>query len=141
MYETEDSINLVFEYFHEGDLTKLLANGRTLTQKTSFGIMQQLLEGIKYLHSSKIMHRDIKPENIFIKYNNISLISFYNTRALKPRISVKIADFGLAFDISGGVLPDLKCGTPGYMAPEIATGKPYDEKIDIYSCGVVLYQL
>jgi len=54
---------------------------------------------------------------------------------------VKIADFGLAYSFAENELPELTCGTPGYMAPEIIKGNPYNEKVDIYACGVLLFFL
>jgi len=53
-------------------------------------------------------------------------------------VDIKLADFGLAVKKLEGELR-LKCGTPGYMAPEILMGELYTEKVDIYSCGVILY--
>ena len=72
------------------------------------------------------MHRDLKPENLILKDEN----SF----------EIVIADFGLA-SFKTGTLLFKRCGTPGYVAPEILDDKEYDEKVDIFSAGVIYYIL
>lgn len=84
------------------------------------------------MHSQNIMHRDLKPENIMFQYD-------YSLEGLK------IVDFGLATPCNVHEYIYLKCGTPGYIAPEIANiNKPndkYTEACDIFSAGVILYKL
>ena len=85
-----------------------------------------LNSGLNYLHYHKIIHRDLKPENLL----------------LSDKGNIKIADFGWA-----GVKDQIDsmkstfCGTFDYMAPEIMLNKPYDEKIDSWALGVLLYEL
>lgn len=83
--------------------------------------MKQLLIGLKSIHKLGVYHRDLKPQNILLKDNKIL-----------------IADFGLA-----GIpyIPDSEGsfkGTPYYMSPEVYNNKKYNEKVDIYSLGVIL---
>jgi serine/threonine protein kinase len=78
------------------------------------------------------MHRDLKPENIMFKFaNNLN--------------SLKIVDFGLATSTQVNEYPFPKCGTPGYVAPEIAnlkdTHQKYDKVCDIFSAGCIFYKL
>jgi serine/threonine protein kinase len=80
------------------------------------------------MHSKGMMHRDIKPENLILKDNQNDW-------------DIKIADFGLATAINCGELIFKRCGTPGYVAPEILADEKYDEKVDIFSAGVILYIL
>ena len=85
--------------------------------------------GLNYLHKQNITHRDIKPENILLVDENID------------NFEIKIADLGFAqeFDKETGL--DLVLGTPLYMAPELVLNKKYSEKVDVWSLGVITYQL
>ena len=74
------------------------------------------------------MHRDLKPENLL-----------YSTT--DEDSSIKIADFGLAKLLHSDSLMQTACGTPGYVAPEILEGKVYDEAVDLWSLGVIMYIL
>ena len=76
-----------------------------------------------------IIHRDIKPENLL-----------FSSKDLETAI-VKVSDFGLARFVSDETLATTTCGTPGYVAPEILSEKPYKEGCDFWSVGVVLYIL
>ncbi len=90
-----------------------------------------MLLTLDYIHQKKIIHRDIKLDNVLI---NKKEDGCYN---------VKIADFGLAL-INKKRIGDriyLKCGTPGYVAPEILRGQGYDSKCDIFSIGSLLFNL
>lgn len=94
--------------------------------------MTSILEALHYMHQKNIMHRDLKPENIlFTEKNDIS--------------SLRIADFGLA--AISDQFPYLypKCGTPGFVAPEIANlidkSTQYNSKCDVFSAGVIFHIL
>lgn len=89
-------------------------------------VMRNLLQALEYLHSKGIVHRDLKPENLILasKENDYNL---------------KIADFGLASFIAKGDLLYLRCGSPGYVAPELLEDKGYYCKADVFSAGVILY--
>lgn len=81
------------------------------------------------MHSQGVLHRDIKPENLILRTkNNLN--------------DIVLGDFGLAdfYKFDGNYLY-RRCGTPGYVAPEILRGMPYDYKVDIYSIGVLMYIL
>lgn len=89
----------------------------------------QLVHGLSFIHSQGIIHRDIKPENIIL-------------RSQDSLDDLVISDFGLAdfYNFEGNYLY-RQCGTPGYAAPEILLGLPYDFKVDVYSLGVLFYTL
>jgi len=94
-------------------------------------ILWNITQGLHYLHKRGIMHRDLKPENLILK-----------SRLNKH--DVKLGDFGLADRVDAPDKIFRRCGTPGFVAPEIITlqpGEVYNEKCDIFSCGVILYTL
>ncbi len=88
-------------------------------------IFLQILEGVQYLHEKEIIHRDLKPDNILL---NESQSGNY----------VKIADFGLAKHLEKGKTDTADKGNPKYMAPEVASGKVYNFKADVFSLGVLM---
>lgn len=98
--------------------------------------MNQVLLALNYMHSQNITHRDLKPENILLESKDVN------------KLDVKIADFGFScfFDPKKGL--DLVLGSPLYMAPEIieisekiSSSKLYNEKVDLWSIGVICYML
>jgi len=132
LYEIYDSILelvLIFEYVEGGDLYQLIKKSKLnpIPLETLAGIFSQIVKGLRFLHSKYIMHRDIKPENILLT----DVIEFKE---------VKIADFSLAEDYLDRTI-NVKCGTPGYMAPEIFLNKGYDERVDVYSLGIILFMM
>ena len=86
---------------------------------------KQIASGLEYLQKLQIIHRDIKPENI--------LMDEYET--------IKISDFGFAVEFEDDDVFKTLCGSPLYMAPEIMKSKKYNNKIDLWSAGVVLFQM
>jgi polo-like kinase 1 len=88
--------------------------------------MLQVLDGLEYLHSQKIIHRDLKLGNLFLNEN----------------MCVKIGDFGLATKIDFyGEKKKTICGTPNYIAPEILESKGHSYEVDVWSFGVIMYTL
>ncbi|KAH0792668.1 AGC family protein kinase [Histomonas meleagridis] len=109
-----------------GDLFQIVDDNQTLPEEVLSHIAAQLVSAVGNLHENHIIHRDIKPQNILVCANE----------------SVKLCDFGFARALSANtiVLTSIK-GTPLYMAPELVQEQPYDEKIDIWSLGIILYEL
>jgi len=87
--------------------------------------MTQIASGLYYLHSLNLIHRDLKPHNILLSKNG----------------NIKIADFGFVKDYTENSMFDTLCGSPIYMAPEILQHKKYDAKVDLWSIGVILYEM
>ena len=91
--------------------------------------MAPIFDALTYCHQLGIVHRDIKPENLL-----------FSSKDTDTAI-IKITDFGLARFVDGETFATTTCGTPGYVAPEILSQKPYKEPCDYWSVGVVLYIL
>ncbi|CAD8102377.1 unnamed protein product [Paramecium primaurelia] len=135
VYEGDNTFYLILEYL-KGPSLHDLCNSRSTTQPLTWEqikqIMWQLLKGVAHMHSLNIMHRDLKPENIMFKECG----SVQNLR---------IVDFGLATNTNVDKYPFPKCGTPGYVAPEIANLKDltlkYDKICDMFSIGCIFYKL
>ena len=123
----EDASNyfIVLEYCRGGDLFDRIIELKSFTESQAAKIIQQILLAVNYLHSKGIVHRDIKPENVLMS-NQESL-------------SLKVIDFDTATMYRN---VNFKCmyGTPLYMAPEVVKGR-YNEKCDLWSCGMILYIL
>lgn len=118
------NVYLILEYCSKGDLSEFL-KGRALKEKHVKSFMRQISFGLKYLLTHNIIHRDLKPQNILINNDGI----------------LKIADFGFARYLEKNSLIDTLCGTPLYMAPEIIRKKKYNEKADLWSVGIIMYQM
>lgn len=105
---------------------EILEDDRNLPEDEVRKIAQQLVHALYYLHSRRIIHRDMKPQNILISSSGI----------------VKLCDFGFARSMSTNtiVLTSIK-GTPLYMAPELVQELPYNHTVDLWSLGVIIYEL
>ncbi len=126
--ETPNNYYLVFEYCERGDLEKYLKENieNLLPPDNVRKIIKCIGEAVRHLHARGIAHRDIKLANVL----------------LKKDFTIKLADFGFAREAGGEeVMMQTYCGTPITMAPEILQGRPYDKKCDIWSMGVILFQL
>eukprot|EP00163_Fabomonas_tropica_P028817 TRINITY_DN595_c0_g1_i2.p1 TRINITY_DN595_c0_g1~~TRINITY_DN595_c0_g1_i2.p1 ORF type:complete len:875 (+),score=151.30 TRINITY_DN595_c0_g1_i2:673-3297(+) len=85
-----------------------------------------MIDAIEYCHAHNVIHRDLKPENVL----------------LDSDYRLKITDFGLSAVLSdSNTLMRTQCGSPHYAAPEVLLGKPYDNRVDIWSIGIILYTL
>ena len=113
------------QYCAGGDLTKLLNSLKYIPEASIAFIMLQVFEALAYCHSKKVVHRDLKLENILLLESEKFLI--------------KVADFGYSCLMDKEKARGV-CGTLSYMAPEIELG-PYDQKVDIWSAGVVMFIL
>ena len=130
LYEDALFVFLVLEYQAEGSL--LAKEVAHLEESQVKLIIEQLLLTLDFIHQKGVIHRDIKVDNILV--HKIEDGAHYD---------VKIADFGLATFTSKlpNALIFFKCGTPGYVAPEMLRGQGYTNKADLFSMGSVLYRL
>jgi len=116
----------VMEFVEGQDLKSLQKDGRKFTPEEAVNIVSAILTALAYTHQLGIVHRDIKPANVFITHNN----------------QIKLADFGIA-RVDNAELTQMGSvlGTPSYMSPEQCKGMKVDARSDLFSTGVVLYEL
>lgn len=135
-YQTPNELCFVTEVLEHGDLYCAIYDGNKLKHAECVFYAAGIIMGLEFLHSKKIVYRDLKPENIMIGTNGYP----------------KIIDFGMAKQI-----PYIKttedgtertytkchtlCGTPEYIAPEVILGKGYNSSADVWSLGVIIYEM
>ena len=124
--ETGDVAYIVMEYIDGPPLKNLMDKQERFTIANTLRIMEDLLAGLKFSHDRGVVHRDIKPANVMLTSEG----------------QAKIADFGIArIESSSMTQAGTVLGTPAYMSPEQIMGQVVDARSDIYSSGVLLYQL
>src|SRR4051812_40944819 len=124
--EHEGKPYLAMEYLDGEDLQKRLARPERMSLRHKLDLAIEVCEGIEFAHSHGIVHRDLKPANIYVT----------------ERGTAKILDFGLARLISSQLTnSNMLMGTLNYMAPEQVRGERADQRSDVFSLGVVLYEL
>lgn len=119
-----NNIYFIMDYYEYGDLSNFLKK-QPLKEKFTRKYMKQLSKGLKYLLDNNILHRDLKPQNILISKN----------------YDIKITDFGFATYYTKDTIINTLCGSPMYMAPEIITKNGYNYKSDLWSVGIILYEM
>jgi len=135
VYESEHSIYLIMDLISGGELLTRLKDGAQFPHQDIAKLMYNLIDALQHLHSKGIMHRDLKPENVLLKNKN-------------EIHEIIIADFGLSSFIKRPLSEIFfkRCGTPGFVAPEILVYKDnqtefYNEKCDIFSAGIIFFIL
>ena len=117
---------IAMEFVEGHTLSQYLAQKVKFTESDVASLAVQLLEALAHAHEHGVWHRDVKPSNVIMTKSG----------------RIKIADFGIArTDTTGLTMANSVLGTPMYMAPEQFMGQPIDHRVDVYSAGVVLYQL
>ena len=126
--EKTSTLNIVMEYADDGDLSSKIKNmlkkHLQFEENTIWSILIQILEGLNYLHKSRVIHRDLKSANIF----------------LTKKGEVKIGDLNVSI-IAKKDLAVTQTGTPYYAAPEVWENESYNNKCDIWSVGCIAYEM
>jgi serine/threonine protein kinase len=127
VYEDEESVSIVVQYAGYGELFNCILRRGKYSENRAARLFKKLLRVVNHLHQNGIVHRDLKPENILM---------------CSPRdySQFVLADFGLSSKIGDQPL-NLRCGSPGYVAPEILLNCEYDTKADMFSAGIILFIL
>ncbi|TET17664.1 MAG: serine/threonine protein kinase, partial [Candidatus Cloacimonadota bacterium] len=126
-YKKNGDYFIVLEYVDGKSLRELLKEAGSLPLHIANFIILEIASGLLTAHKSGILHRDIKPGNIMIGNNGI----------------IKISDFGLALALEGTEItePGVTIGTPAYLPPELIKGKKATPRSDIYSLGILFYEI
>jgi len=128
VFETQQSLFVIMELANGGELFDAIISVGKYSEQDASNFMRQIASAVTYLHSVGIVHRDLKPENLLLTDRS-------------PNAVLKIADFGLSKIMESTAVLETKCGTPGYVAPEVLMGTGYAEKVDVWSMGVICYIL
>jgi serine/threonine-protein kinase len=127
---------IVMEYIRGVTLDQLLHRNGRLTPSRVGRLLGQLCEALQAAHSAGIIHRDLKPTNLMVvdpdtPYEKIKVMDFGLAKLVQPSPMPKVSDTGTEFAV----------GTPGYISPEQVRGEEMDQRGDLYSVGVILYEL
>lgn len=125
VFEDKENVYIIMELCPQQTMLELVKRKKRLTEAETRRFMIQMLDGVKYMHSHKVIHRDLKLGNLFLGRGD----------------EVKMGDFGLACKLAyDGERKRTLCGTPNYIAPEVLEGKNgHSYEVDTWSIGVVFY--
>ncbi len=126
--KTDTFAYIAMERLNGSDLHHWLQDNRPMSSESAAALMARVADAVHYAHRRGLIHRDIKPSNIFLG------------RDMKP----KVLDFGIALALGNkaqGAETRKLIGTPNYMSPEQALGRPLDARSDVFSIGAILYEL
>ncbi len=125
---TESFMYMIMEYFPSGDLHGRIASRKGLSLPKALRYLVQIATGLNSIHSCGIVHRDLKPSNIMFRADE----------------SLAIIDFGISKELAMAddiTIENIVMGTVGYMSPECGQGKKIDARSDIYSLGIMFYEM
>jgi len=123
--ETAANVYIVMELVEGGELFDHVVARGAYTEAMAADVMRKMCHTLGFLHGQGVVHRDLKPENILCKKDSDT--------------DIKITDFGLSNIMTTTNILQSKCGTPVYMAPEMLQNLPYDQSVDVWAAGIILY--
>lgn len=130
VYTTSQQVHIIMNHVPDGELHEYLKNYEMAESEIAL-IMHQILRALHYLGRMGVVHRDLKPENILVEKD--------------PRMQdikqIFVTDFGLSKVLRPRELIMQQVGTPAYVAPEVLSSKGYGLEVDMWSAGVIFYQL
>ncbi|XP_022711711.1 aurora kinase A-A-like isoform X2 [Varroa jacobsoni] len=124
-FHDEKRVYLILEFAPGGELFKKLRDVGCFNNETAARYMRQITTALQYLHSKGVIHRDIKPENLLLS---------------KDGEELKIADFGWSVHAPSSARTTL-CGTVDYLPPEMLANEKYDNRVDVWCLGILLFEL
>ncbi|GAB4847718.1 hypothetical protein Ancab_026780 [Ancistrocladus abbreviatus] len=127
-FQVDDCMFMVLEFCAGGNLASYIRRHGRVQEQIAREFIHQLGAGLRILKSHHIVHRDLKPENILLS-------------SCERKPILKIADFGLSRILDIGDYAETVCGSPLYMAPEVLQFQLYDDKVDMWSIGAILFEL
>lgn len=125
-FHDKQRVYLILEYSPQGTLYNMLQNQpeRRVDEPTAAGYVRALADALIYLHKRDVIHRDIKPENLLLGHDG----------------ELKIADFGWSVHSPQSMRTTI-CGTMDYLPPEMINGQKHDASVDLWSLGVLCYEM
>jgi serine/threonine protein kinase/CRP-like cAMP-binding protein len=124
-YQDRDCLYMLLEFVQGGELFSVMQAKFRFPLYPTFFYTANVVECFDYLHSIHVVYRDLKPENILLDRFGY----------------VKLADFGFAKKLTEGRKTQTLCGTPEYLAPEVLTGKGHDKGVDVWSLGILIFEM
>jgi serine/threonine protein kinase len=124
VYRDKEKIYIITELCEKRDLRRWIQEN-PFNEKQIRKFLMEIVKGINFLHKRNYMHRDIKSGNILLTND----------------LRVKIADFGFTRYVDTDDLATTICGTPAFLAPEVLNNDSYDSKVDIWSLGIIFYEM
>ena len=149
--KTENKIYMIQEYANCFDLQTLLEQRKTLKQEEARLIIRQIAKGLRDIQKKEIIHRDLKPANILLHFPFVPKLDQISPQAkrqflkkvnlTKKQFEVKISDFGFSRVLNNTVSELSVVGTPLYSSPQLLSESWYDESVDTWALGCILYEL
>lgn len=125
VFQNAQRIFFIMEFIQGGELFRHLVKVRRFSEEQARFMIAQIIIALGHLHDQQIVYRDLKPENVL--FNNDGYL--------------KLADFGLATKVGKNSLARSFCGTAEYLAPEMLQGKGHDHTVDLWTLGILLYEM